>query len=259
MRRSPGAARAASGIEELVEWAAARPGLAPTGFIFHMSRCGSTLISQMLAAVDANRVMSEAPALDDVLRVSVESLRAVMSALGQASCGERRLFVKWDCWQTHQMASIRRVFPATPAIFLYRDPVEVLVSQMRNPGMWTVPKELDTEGREVHIAQLLAGICRAALAQNAVLVNYSELPQVVYDGLFGVKWTAEEIAQMTAAAAFDAKTPSFEFAADGEEKRRAASPRVMGAAELVRPLYEELERRRVSKSIMAADNTDERR
>ncbi|MEO8369796.1 MAG: hypothetical protein ABI806_11390 [Candidatus Solibacter sp.] len=58
---------------------------------------------------------------------------------------------------------------------------------------------------------------------------------------------------MMAAASFDAKAPSFGFAADGDEKRRSASPRVMEAAELVRPRYEALEKRRVSKNILAAD------
>jgi len=246
VRRLSGAARATSDIEELLEWAASCPGIAPSGFIFHMSRCGSTLISQMLAAVDANRVLSEAPALDDALRLGDECLHAAMSALGQTSGGERRLFVKWDCWLTQEMATIRRVFPGTPSIFLYRDPVEVLVSQMRNPGMWTVPEALDEEGREVHVANLLAGICRAALDEDTVLVNYSELPGVVCDGLFGLRWAPQEIAQMTEAAAFDAKTPSFEFGADVNQKRRSASPRVMEAAELVHPWYEELERRRIS-------------
>jgi hypothetical protein len=66
----------------------------------------------------------------------------------------------------------------------------------------------------------------------------------VFNGLFGVRWTEKEIAQMNVAATWDAKTPSFEFAADAEGKRREASARVLAAAELVRPLYEELERRR---------------
>jgi len=108
--------------------------------------------------------------------------------------------VKWDCWQMHQMASIRRVFPGTASIVLYRDPVEVLVSQMHNPGRWTVEDAPGAEGREVHVARLLAGICRAALEQDVMLVNYSELPGVVCDGLFGRRWSPHEIAQMKAAA-----------------------------------------------------------
>src|SRR5688500_17795162 len=45
-----------------------RRGVAPTGFIFHWSRCGSTLVSQMLAALDHSIVISEARPIDAVLR-----------------------------------------------------------------------------------------------------------------------------------------------------------------------------------------------
>src|SRR5258708_4780469 len=54
-------------IEVLGEWQAVQPGLPPNGFIFHMSRCGSTLISQMLAALSQNVVISEAGPIDYVL------------------------------------------------------------------------------------------------------------------------------------------------------------------------------------------------
>ena len=47
-------------IDALGEWHAAQPGLPPTGFIFHMSRCGSTLAARLLAALPRNVVISEA-------------------------------------------------------------------------------------------------------------------------------------------------------------------------------------------------------
>ena len=37
----------------------AQPELKPAGLIFHMSRCGSTLVSRMLAASPENMVLSE--------------------------------------------------------------------------------------------------------------------------------------------------------------------------------------------------------
>ena len=40
-------------LNELARWTAALPKLRPSGLIFHMSRCGSTLVSQMLAASPA--------------------------------------------------------------------------------------------------------------------------------------------------------------------------------------------------------------
>src|SRR5271166_938284 len=42
-------------------------GATPAGFIFHMSRCGSTLVSQMLAQLDEVVMLSEPQVLNDVL------------------------------------------------------------------------------------------------------------------------------------------------------------------------------------------------
>jgi hypothetical protein len=263
--------RRQTGMEELEAWAGEHhPALPPTGFIFHLSRCGSTLISQMLAAVARNRVLSEPPPLDDCLRLQfrrsdipedrlVAWLRALVSALGQPAAGERHYFIKWDCWHTHQLDLIRRAFPRTPWIFLYRDPVEILSSQLRMPGIWTVPGTLEKEltggadsrgGREEFCAQLLAGICRATIGQRATLVNYTELPDAVCPRLaayFGVEYSTSEVQGMLAAARFDAKSPGLAFEADAEAKRRAASPRVREAsARWVDGLYQELEGLRMS-------------
>jgi hypothetical protein len=260
-----------TGMEAVEAWADGHPGLRPSGFVFHLSRCGSTLISQMLAALPRNRVMSEAPALDDVLRLQYRRpeldaeqlvcwLRAMLSALAQpAAETERNLFVKWDCWHTRQLALIGRAFPETPWIFLYRDPVEVLASQLVKPGAWTLPLALEPEltggadwreGREDYCAQLLAGICRSAIDHQAVLINYTELPETVCGRLaafYGVEFSDEEQRQMLAAAAYDAKSPNFTFAGDSDAKRRAATPRVRQAAERwMGGIYQELERLRKS-------------
>src|SRR5258708_7122719 len=69
-------------IAQAQEWLGAHPGLQPAGFIFHMSRCGSTLVSQMLAAMPANRVLAEAPAIQTVLQAGpVDWLRTVVGLL----------------------------------------------------------------------------------------------------------------------------------------------------------------------------------
>jgi len=47
-------------LAALGDYAASNPGIAPDGFIFHVSRCGSTLVSQMLAALPDSIVLSEA-------------------------------------------------------------------------------------------------------------------------------------------------------------------------------------------------------
>jgi hypothetical protein len=59
----------------------------PDGFVFHMSRCGSTLVSQMLAALPGAISISEAPALDGIAslaqrgRLPREAIRGAIRAL----------------------------------------------------------------------------------------------------------------------------------------------------------------------------------
>jgi hypothetical protein len=97
--------------------------LQPTCLIFHMSRCGSALVAQLLAALPQNVVLSEAGPADDALRApyriggvsdgqSVAWLRGVVSALGQQPRPEdRHLFIKFDAWHTRDLPLIERAFP----------------------------------------------------------------------------------------------------------------------------------------------------
>jgi hypothetical protein len=240
IRRHPQAPKHRTTLAEAIEWGSAHAGLEPSGLIFHMSRCGSTLISQMLAAVEENRVLAEPVPMDDVIQLGdVGGLQAIAAALGQPAPGQTRLFIKFDVWHIHSYEFIRRAWPDTPAIFLYRHPLEVLVSQLRNPGMWTVGGA--GVSRAVHIAGLLAGILRAAVkhAGSLQLVEYSQLPDAVY-GLFGMRWSQAQRERMEQAARFDAKTPGFEFAPDSASKRASADEETRAAASELVALYEQL-------------------
>lgn len=142
------------GLDALEAQLASMDLVPPTGFILHMSRCGSTLISQMLAASPRNVVISEGWAIDSLLHCIAGSgvsgdrarcwMRTVIRSLGQqfgggvAGAGSR-YFVKFDAWHTLALPLVRGAFPDIPWIFVYRDPVEVMVSQMRRPASWTVP------------------------------------------------------------------------------------------------------------------------
>jgi hypothetical protein len=248
-------------LDELVGLSERHPGLPPTGFIFHMSRCGSTLLAQMLAALPANVVLSEAPPIDTVLQLGLRDasvtdedrvrwLRALVSALGRPRAGgETRLFVKLDSWHTHFLPLLRRAFPTVPWIFLYRDPLEVLVSQARQRGSQMIPGVLppsligiSAEEREgltldAYAARVLAGICRAALAHKDALglfVSYRELPDAlagVIAAHFGVTFTPEERALLAEASRRDAKSPTLSFQPDAEAKRREATASLRALAD----------------------------
>ena len=253
------------------------PQVAPTGFIFHLSRCGSTLISQMFAALTKNIVISEAPPIDSIIRGQcrkpelsrderINNLRFLINILGQKRfAGERHLLVKFDCWHTLDVSLIDAAFPNVPRIFLYRNPIEIIVSHLRRRGMQMMPGAIENllpgfdfdeilqMSAEEYIARVLGRICQSALEfanhPYTLLINYKQLPEACLSTIsrhFKINYNARDIEKMKAAAQFDAKTPQLFFAPDVENKLAAADETVrLAAAEFVEPYYSELEKIRL--------------
>jgi hypothetical protein len=269
--------RRSTPIETLLEWQERSPGLPPSGFIFHMSRCGSTMAARMLAAMPRNLVLSEADPIDGVLKASWRNpdvstddrrkwLRGIVRVLGQRRNGdEERLFIKFESWHILELPLIRSAFPGVPWIFLYRDPIEVLVSQERLRGQTMKPGPLaprflgvdeETAARmrpEEYTSRVLARLCQAALEHQpdgGMLVHYRELPEAVaasFADCFGSPVAPAEAERMHEVARFDAKKPQLLFAADSSEKQRRASDSIREAAALfLEPVYRRLEERRTS-------------
>lgn len=258
-----------------------QPGLPPSGFIFHMSRCGSTLVAQMLAASARNVVVSEAAVIDAVLQAGrhqpgldqqqqAEWLQWMLSALGQPRRGaEQHYFIKFDCWHALNLPLIRRAFPQVPWIFLYREPLEVLVSHLRQRGSQMVPGVLDPAlfgidsaealrlPAEEYCARVLAVICEAALAHageaGARLVNYAQLPQALHQVIlphFGIDLAEADRQGMDEVARYDAKNPSFYFTTDAQSKRNAATEATRLAAEArLAMAYQRLETLRLKRLV----------
>ncbi|MGH8332147.1 MAG: sulfotransferase family protein [Pseudomonas fluorescens] len=225
-------------LSALTDWQVCSSGLAPSAFIFHASRCGSTLISQMLARLDSHIVISEPPPLDALLRSglpAVERRAAVeglLSAYGQRRLGvEQRLVIKLDAWNIAELPLLRESYPQTPWLFLYRDPLEIAVSHLRRPGMHMVPgmiDELPFDGREDYIARRLGRLLESGLAHcwefGGLAVNYSELPGAMAGRLaefFELDDVQRE--QVFAAVGQHAKQPSQVFVGDSDDKRREAT------------------------------------
>jgi len=258
--------RRETALASLGEWQVRSPGLAPSAFIFHASRCGSTLIGQMLAKLDSHIVIAEPPPLDALLRGSLAprertlALQGLLSAYGQRRCGtEQRLVIKLDAWNIEQLPLLRACFPQTPWLFVYRDPLEIAVSHLRRAGMHMVPGLIGPSGlddaepfrdRETFIARRLGRLLGMGLAHcrefGGRLVNYSELPAAM-DGhladFFGL--TAEQRTAVFADVGQHAKQPTQAFVADGQDKRREASALLVAQVQRwARKPYEQLEQLR---------------
>jgi hypothetical protein len=260
-------------IDVLGEVDAARPGLYPKGFIFHMSRCGSTLISQMLAALPQNLVLSEPGPVDSILHAKtwnpnlpedqhITWLRWIVSVLGQPQqSGQTNYFIKFDSWNTLDLRLIHNAFPDVPWVFVYREPIEVLISNIQKfagkmiPGVMN-PALLGCDlisalqmPREEYCARAVAKYCESALAHHqrnpGLFINYTQLPDAFFSSItshFQMQWSASEIDVMRKVTQFNVKEPSRQFVADTAAKKQSASNLIHTLSnQWIRPFYDQLE------------------
>ena len=231
-------------------------GAVPDGLIFHLSRCGSTLVAQMIAALPDAVVVSEPAPFDWVLQYAHSAtdqpieqrlalIRAMAAALGRRSVPGQGFVIKLDCWHTVAMPLLAQAFPQTPWIFLYRDPLEIMASQFRIRGFQTVRGGIgqsvfgiteeglsEEEYCAVVLERTCAPILDAADPARGRLINYVELPNAVETAIlphFGIALADSARPALAAAARRDAKAPRTDFAPDSAEKQREASDAVRAA------------------------------
>ncbi|MFW0718307.1 hypothetical protein ACN1CD_20765 [Pedobacter sp. N23S346] len=146
-----------SNPEFVVEAASKLNGIAPAAFIFHVSRCGSTLLTQALSTDISNIVYAEAPLLDEILRASYQDkkitaveterwFKAVIQMMGQQRKSQyQHLFIKLDSWHIHFYPLLRKWFPDTPFYFLTRKPDAVILSHHKRRGLHSIPGMIETD------------------------------------------------------------------------------------------------------------------
>ncbi|MBK9655771.1 MAG: aspartyl beta-hydroxylase [Rhodanobacteraceae bacterium] len=259
-------------IAALTEFAEANNCRPPDAFIFHMSRCGSTLLSQMFTALPATRVISEATTIDRVLyadrllpglpaQTHREWLRAIVLAYGaSAPAPFARHVVKLDAWHVDRLGLIEQTFPEVPWVFLFRHPLEVLVSNLalRSASMLPGASSHGVPGldlgsavsmpAEQYLAMILKLHMRSALehrnSPRGLYVDYADLPEAALPAILA-HWRmapdASEIARMLTKARRNAKQPASDFVADSGRKQESASPEARQVCDsMLLPAYEAL-------------------
>jgi hypothetical protein len=170
-----------------------------SGFIFHVSRCGSTLLSNALRIYSGSIVISEAPPISQALSVqstavdenhhSDDFLKALVHSYGQSGKPEDvSLIFKLTSWNLLHISVFRKLWPKTPFLILVRDPLEVAVSCMETPPGWlrerrarSAQATLRRESclpNETTCAQVLASFFEAArngADELSRIVDYGEL------------------------------------------------------------------------------------
>lgn len=254
-------------LAQLVEIAEASPALAPQGFIYHVSRCGSTLVAQMLARLARAIVISEARpftlALEDRRLSAADRLRAfraLVRLFGRRSDGESAYFIKFDSQNILQWRAITAAFPEVPRLILHRDPVEVLVSNFTQLQGGLAPGQIDPallgepsrplaspeDYSAFVLSRFYAAAVEAAAAPGSLTLDYRSLPRAVTSHVaphFGLTLSAADRAAMDAATAVYAKDASrtAPFASDSAAKQAEADAATRAlAAEWLAPHYEKL-------------------
>ena len=266
----------------------------PTGFVFHESRVGSTLVANSLAAMDpeAHRVFSESTPINMALQVCADDadgcdmemaaniFRDVVYLMGRTnSPKEKHLFFKVSSAGTKRMRVMREALPFTPWIFVYRNPVQTMMSHLdpekigkntkhimavctkakRNPPGDLIKLVADA-GRNIReisdiefCAAHLASLCTSALAE---LRESSTGKAVEYDGLvdtlisdiipnhFGVEMTDEDkqnILEVSKTYSKNKGRKKSKWEEDSEKKEKHASKEIIQASEFfMTKSYEEL-------------------
>lgn len=251
--------------------------VAPTAFIFHVSRCGSTLLTQLLASLPQGIVLSEPPALDAFFRLyhadpdlpdAGAIFKNLMAALGQRrNAHELHFFVKFDSWHLPWLPFVKATFPDVPCILLYREPEAVIASHRRQRGPQVIPGMIDMTRLQVNLArahdtdleafawQVLNGLFASALdnaqSENVFLLNYSQLPKVLWKELFAVfklQCTSEQLQSMQQRSTLHSKSRHVPFGGDPTAaKLHNPSPQLVSIVKEVEQQFVLLEARRIAQ------------
>jgi len=226
------------------------------GFIFHMSRCGSTLATQMLAVNDRFFVLSEPTIINAVLDPALEIdqekrsflLRAVIQSL--VTCSPEmceQVFVKFRSWNILYLDKILKCFPNVAWMFIHRQGLEVLQSVLEKPpgwlrsrksytkyfASWVLANENDIQimTDDEYATRILGAFCRVASgtsSKNKIFVDYVNLKKdFVFNlsRLWGINFNDTEIEDMITTSKLYSKdvNKKEKFQSDSEEKRSKAT------------------------------------
>jgi hypothetical protein len=250
------------------------PSLEPDGIVLHLSRCGSTLVSRLLATVPGVLVVAEPAPLNTLLQADparidraarIRVLRLLARALGRIRFGdERRYVLKLSSWNVRRADLLLQAFPAAKFAWVQREPAEVMASLLAEPPGWLAlharprvaehlfgipPDETAALDRVAFAARALGAMLAAAADLPGPVVDYRDLPAAVWTRVapsFGIGLDEEAVARMQQESRFDAKRP---VAVAYEHRiRHDITPEIVAAAVSPAAVYAALGHARVACS-----------
>lgn len=237
--------------------------LSPAGFIFHVGRCGSTLLAKVLSSLGRNIVIKEAEPVQQLLDVEFEEafkntraryFQSLLNIYGHRRLPEHeRFFAKFSSNHVKRLEMIRGLYPGVPWLFLYRNPYEIIPTFLDGPA-WFVRNKNSAEGAfeaglpieaiEVmsdleFCVQVELSTLRIAIentCDHCLFVDYTQLRPENLPGIldfFGLDVTREEYDGMVEQFGYYSKSDgeSVPFVPDSATKRDKVTVEIREAIE----------------------------
>lgn len=206
-----------------------------SGLIFHISRCGSTLASQVISSNSVNMVLSEPPILNQMLTRGLDIKNAIRSLSRPDPAGKiERVYIKTS---SHNLLSINS-YPDGPWLLIIRNPLEVIVSLLKKPPNW-----ISGPVTPLELAAILGKYMQAALcvlpSENAKIIVY---PNIV-DSISHIGWNCfnnDELLHRSSIESGRHSKTDAPFRSDIVEKNKYATKYIEEAADSIDDLYQAL-------------------
>ncbi len=245
----------------------------PAGIIFHMTRCGSTLVANALRMAERSVVVSESNAMAQMMEwvgsvsrywshLGAEYIGALATAFAYYRGGDPgQVVIKCTTSGTWSLAAVRALWPSIPCLILIRNPLEVLVSNSLKPPVWYVqwynsrqvpwlgipPTEVMAGNIVDYCAWVIGRSCSEALGaigEGCQILDYSEITPHVIKRVgehFNLRFSVEGERAIADVLQRDAKNPNRTFAGDSAAKRQLATDHMRAsAAKWIEKPYEQL-------------------
>jgi hypothetical protein len=237
------------------------PSLDPSGLIFHLSRCGSTLMSRLLGTVPGVVVIAEPSPLNALLGLDPERVdgatlvrlvRLLVRALGRRRHDdERHLVLKCTSWNIRRREILAAAFPETPWVWVQRDPVQVLASLMAKPPGWLGlgpvqpqtarrfgldPVAVPPSARVEFTARALGAMLWSAATDpgERLSIDYADMPAAIWQRVaphFAIETDAAAIERMTEQSRFYSKAAEPQVFSRGAPESRLITDAMREAAQ----------------------------
>ncbi|XOB61223.1 hypothetical protein ACMC56_11475 [Campylobacterota bacterium DY0563] len=219
--------------------------LEPKGFIFHTSRCGSTLLSNALSSLERNIVIKESPFIHDILtsnykeKISKNELKQrfkdAVKVLGRKRFDfEENFYIKFNCWEIANIDFIRKLYPNVPILILYRKPKEILSSHKKITGIQMVPQllkgklfdsitnDIPFDKYPLNVLEIIFEYCQLQKDKSSVMfVNYQDIKNLFFSKIapfFDLNLDDNEIELIKSGFEFYSKNQTEKFDQSKDEK-----------------------------------------